>query len=198
MASAISWAPRGSPPAFETYAYNVVLWSCANANLTMAHEIGHNMGLHHDRSNVLPTRVLLRLGLRRAGRGARRHGLRVRRAALPQAADLLHATRQLSRLSLAAGTATEDNARALNDTSLIVANFRQSLCTYALTSTSATAGPAGAVGQCWGRGGFRLRLDDDQRQSIVADGHQRDERYRQRDRDLSRWRRTAARQELER
>ena len=41
-----------STAAFETYAYNVALWNCANANLTMAHEIGHNMGLHHDRLNA--------------------------------------------------------------------------------------------------------------------------------------------------
>ena len=49
-------------------------------------------------------------------------------------------------IATTAGTATEDNARALNGTSTVVANFRQSLCTYVLTPTSATVVAAGGPG----------------------------------------------------
>ncbi|APV50821.1 hypothetical protein BWI17_14660 [Betaproteobacteria bacterium GR16-43] len=33
---------------FQNLAYNVVHWGCAGGNLTMLHELGHNMGLNHD------------------------------------------------------------------------------------------------------------------------------------------------------
>lgn len=36
---------------FAAYAFNVVDRSCALANLSYAHEVGHNQGLHHDPSN---------------------------------------------------------------------------------------------------------------------------------------------------
>ena len=49
-----SWVMRSFEinSSFEPYAFSVVNWTCANANLSMAHEIGHNMGLNHDRPNA--------------------------------------------------------------------------------------------------------------------------------------------------
>ena len=37
---------------FAPYAFNINLWSCSNGNPSMAHEIGHNLGLTHDRPNA--------------------------------------------------------------------------------------------------------------------------------------------------
>jgi Metallo-peptidase family M12B Reprolysin-like/FG-GAP-like repeat len=37
---------------FAPNAFNVTAWNCAGANLSMAHELGHNMGLAHDAANA--------------------------------------------------------------------------------------------------------------------------------------------------
>jgi hypothetical protein len=34
---------------FESFAFAVTARSCVSSNLSMAHEMGHNMGLQHDR-----------------------------------------------------------------------------------------------------------------------------------------------------
>jgi peptidyl-Asp metalloendopeptidase len=39
-------------PEFESSAFSVTYRPCAVGNLTLAHEIGHNMGCHHDRANA--------------------------------------------------------------------------------------------------------------------------------------------------
>ncbi|MEO6457020.1 MAG: M12 family metallo-peptidase [Chloroflexia bacterium] len=39
-------------PAFESSAFSAVFWSCATGNYSFAHELGHNMGSHHDRANA--------------------------------------------------------------------------------------------------------------------------------------------------
>ncbi|MFK7930756.1 MAG: M12 family metallo-peptidase [Myxococcota bacterium] len=40
---------------FAPAAYNVVNQLCAGSNLSFAHEVGHNLGLHHDRDNASGT-----------------------------------------------------------------------------------------------------------------------------------------------
>jgi len=42
----------GYRPASPSYAFNVTLHSCMVGNRTLAHEIGHNQGAHHDRVTV--------------------------------------------------------------------------------------------------------------------------------------------------
>lgn len=37
---------------FQTLAFSVTLRTCASANLTLAHELGHNQGCQHDRDNA--------------------------------------------------------------------------------------------------------------------------------------------------
>ena len=39
-------------PYFESYAFSVVGWRCATGYYSFAHEMGHNMGSHHDRANA--------------------------------------------------------------------------------------------------------------------------------------------------
>ena len=42
---------------FAPWAFNVVDRSCAAGNLSYAHEVGHNEGLHHDPANATPPDV---------------------------------------------------------------------------------------------------------------------------------------------
>jgi len=122
----------GSPSdtSFQSWAFNVNNWECANGNVTLPHEIGHNMGLHHDRANASG------VGARPYGFGYRIPGVARDVMAYPCEFQGLAACPRRTQFSsprftfqgtvLPAGTATEDAARALNDTSLLVANFRLS------------------------------------------------------------------------
>lgn len=39
-------------PAFEAYAFSVVCWYYASSYYVLAHEVGHNLGCHHDAANT--------------------------------------------------------------------------------------------------------------------------------------------------
>lgn len=48
-----AWIMGSGPSvAFETYAFSVVRYDCAVNNYSLAHELGHNFGLQHDRANA--------------------------------------------------------------------------------------------------------------------------------------------------
>ncbi len=134
---------------FASYAFNVVDISCANANLAMAHEIGHNMGLVHDRANSGTSQPAFPYGYGYRVDGV---GRDVMAYACPSGScsrRTIFSTprRNFPLTTTPAGTATEDNARALDGTSLVVANFRQSVgCTYTLSATTFTIGLAGGIG----------------------------------------------------
>ena len=134
---------------FASFAFNVVNWTCANANLSLAHEIGHNMGLEHDRPNAGGTPPSFPYAYGYYKDGVARDVMSYATPCLPTCPRLAIFSTPLFNFpgtSTPAGTATEDNARALNGTSLVVANFRQSTCTYTLSSTSASVGPGGGPG----------------------------------------------------
>ena len=141
--------PSSVNSGFEPYAYNVVLWSCANGNLSMAHEIGHNMGLHHDRANAGGSSPAFDYAYGYAVSGLARDVMAYACASnCPRLAIFSTPLYNFPSTGTLAGTATEDNARALDNTSLVVANFRQA-CSFSLTASSASfaeSGGGGSVG----------------------------------------------------
>ena len=48
----IAWLITAQSNAFEAFAFSVVARICATAIYTFGHEMGHNMGLQHDRANT--------------------------------------------------------------------------------------------------------------------------------------------------
>jgi hypothetical protein len=132
---------------FATNAFNVVDRSCAAGNLTYAHEVGHNMGLHHDPANAgSSASYSYAFGYQDPG-GAFRTVMsyggapRVRHFSNPN----------VSYSGRVTGTSTQNNALALNNTASTVANFRQATvgggsCTYSLGSSSSSVGSGSATG----------------------------------------------------
>jgi hypothetical protein len=132
---------------FATNAFNIVDRSCAAGNLSYAHEVGHNMGLHHDPANAGSTAAYsYAFGYPDPG-GAFRTVMsyggapRVRHFSNPN----------VSYNGRVTGTSTQNNARALNNTASTVANFRQATvgggsCAYSLGTSSSSVGSGSATG----------------------------------------------------
>ncbi|MCH7545162.1 MAG: hypothetical protein IID30_02010 [Planctomycetes bacterium] len=47
-----AWVMRNVSPAFQSSSFNVSRIGCAAGNLTYAHEVGHNLGCHHNREST--------------------------------------------------------------------------------------------------------------------------------------------------
>jgi peptidyl-Asp metalloendopeptidase len=134
----------GSPStSFASYAFNVVDRTCAAGNLTYAHEVGHNQGLHHDPPNASGTpSYSYAYGYQDPG-GAFRTVLsygsatRVKYLSSPGVYYNGRVT----------GTGTQDNARALTNTSSTVAAFRPAAsgCSYSVSPASLSFTDAGGT-----------------------------------------------------
>lgn len=147
-ACGVGYVMNTNSSSFATYAFNVVVATCAGANLTLAHEVGHNMGLQHDFSNAsFPGVANYAYGYAIPG---------VARTVMAYACSPSCAREQVFSTpsatfsgGAAAGVAdSADNARALNLTFGTVAAFRTaaSSCTYSASPTSfAVSAAAGTV-----------------------------------------------------
>lgn len=116
---------------FASNAFSVTRASCAVGNLTFAHELGHNMGSHHDRDNAGNALFPYSYGHRwtTTGGSLRRSvmayapGTRVPHFSNP---DVLNG-------GVPTGIAyphpqSADNALSINNASWTVANFREGIC----------------------------------------------------------------------
>jgi hypothetical protein len=143
-----------SVAAFHHAAFNVNHYSCIYSNLTMAHEIGHNMGLHHDRANASSTPAYpYAYGYRVPGsRTVMAYSCtsnypgfdcNTRRAIFSTPAANFPG---VTPATPAGVFGSENNALALNNTSPVVANFRDSTCSYALSTSASTFSGSGGSG----------------------------------------------------
>jgi hypothetical protein len=147
-ACGLGWlmGPTNVNAGFAPYAFNVVRWDCANSNLSMAHEIGHNMGLQHDPPNAsLAPAFPYAYGYAASGVARDVMAYDFDCSLCPRRPIYSTPLFNFPGTAVPAGTPTQDNARALNGTATAVANFRQSVCTYALSSLSVATGPIGGA-----------------------------------------------------
>jgi hypothetical protein len=142
--------PSSVNTGFETSGYSVSLWYCANAYLATAHEMGHNMGLHHDRPWAVgygdPS---FPYAYGYAVSGVARDIMAYEFSCSPSCPTRTIYSTPLFNFpgtAVKAGTANEDNARALNGTSTAVANFRQLACTFTSPATTASYSSGGGSG----------------------------------------------------
>lgn len=147
----------GSPStSFASYAFNVVDRSCAAGNLSYAHEVGHNQGLHHDPANASGSPAYsYAYGYQDPG-GAFRTVMSYGGA--PRVTQLSNPSVLFS--GRPTGTSTQNNASALNSTKATVAAFRSSstgggeeppaptpTCTFSVSPGSLSFSTSGGVAQ---------------------------------------------------
>ncbi len=128
---------------FASAAFNVVDQACAAGNLSLAHEIGHNEGLHHDPANASGQGAYpYAFGYQDPGglfRTVMSYGMSTR---IPYFSNpnVFYSAKPTGVAN------TQDNARALNNTASTVANFRTAVgptCNYTVTPLSLPLAAAG-------------------------------------------------------
>lgn len=149
-ACGVGYVMTSNSTSFAPYAFNVVIASCAAGNLTLAHEVGHNMGLQHNVEDAGFAGVeSYAYGYRVPGVGRT-----VMAYACPSTGASCARQMVFSSPSVAfpaggglAGTSTADNARALDLTFATVAAFRTAVtsCSFAVSPTSTTVSASGAT-----------------------------------------------------
>lgn len=133
---------------FASSAFNVVDRGCAVSNLSYAHEVGHNQGLHHDPSNAssTPSQTYAYGYQDPSGyfRTVMSYGSSTR---IPYLSSPL-----VTYNTRVTGTSVQDNARALNASAGVVAAFRSvggtttpttPACTYTVSTTSLSYAASG-------------------------------------------------------
>ena len=145
----VGWLMTSNTTGFAGHGFSVVDRYCAASNLSYAHELGHNMGLHHDPANA-------------SGAGAYSYAYGYQepsglfRTVMAYACPSGSCPRlprfsnpSLSYNGKVTGTSNHNNALALNNTASSVANFRQAVsggCSYSLNTASTSVGSGAATG----------------------------------------------------
>lgn len=133
---------------FASAAFNVVDRTCAVGNLSYAHEVGHNQGLHHDPANATSTPSYpYAYGYQHPSglfRTVMSYGGATRIAYMSNPT--------VSYSGAPTGTSSQDNARALNANAATVAAFKSlggdggpvtPTCTYTVSTTSLSFSSSG-------------------------------------------------------
>lgn len=145
---------------FASYAFNIVGASTSCDNSVLAHELGHNMGANHDASTVVST---IAGGFRASGWGLTYDPQNSTKGAFPYSFGYQDPEREFRTImayncqdgfcpvvpyfstpnvtynNQPLGNANADNARAINNMSAVVANFRASRSGSAQTAAAPAA-----------------------------------------------------------
>ncbi|MFN0120483.1 MAG: DUF4185 domain-containing protein, partial [Blastocatellia bacterium] len=147
----IGYLMTQNTPTFAPSAFNVVVRSCFAGNYSFGHELGHNMGLHHDRDNAGGGRGVYPFSYGyRQPEGKFRTVMAYPGCPAPCPRILNFSNPDVSVEQAATGipggiAGEADNARTLNDTRISVAAFRTSKTAPACAYQIATVDPPGSV-----------------------------------------------------
>jgi hypothetical protein len=118
----LAWLMNVNSTAFAPNGFSANHWTCISGNLTLAHEMGHNMSLNHDTA-APPGPFPFSYG-RGYNNGTRRDIMAV--ASLqPRMQNFSNPAVNFVGTAEVSGTADRNAALALNNTRMAVANFRQ-------------------------------------------------------------------------
>jgi peptidyl-Asp metalloendopeptidase len=138
-------------PAFAPYAYSVVKMAGADTNYAFAHELGHNMGCQHDRANVYgsSTQGAYPYSYGYQDPGGAFHTIMAYWFGCPVSCPVIpyFSNPDISYMGKATGVDylapdSADNARTLNNTAPIVANFRNGTPAQSLSVILSSSSPA--------------------------------------------------------
>jgi peptidyl-Asp metalloendopeptidase len=158
----IAYLMAGVSASFESSAFSVTHQSCVSPNYTFAHELGHNMGSNHAPDDPV-------------GTGAFSYSFGYKKTTSPRFRTImayvdncpspcprvLHFSNParnyvISGVGYPTGTASQDNARSINNVRTTVANWRQEVplvavtSLYTVTQPNGTAPQGGKVARLWG------------------------------------------------
>jgi hypothetical protein len=140
-ACGIGYLMTSVSPGFAPNAFTVTAWNCAAGNLSFAHELGHNMGLHHDVANAGgPVVRPYAYGYQDPGFFRTVMAYACASASCPRVQHFSTPARTYGGRPTGVAQASE-NARVLDETAPAVANFRQAAaaCSYTIAPAAAVA-----------------------------------------------------------
>ncbi|MDX2137556.1 MAG: DUF5011 domain-containing protein, partial [Chloroflexota bacterium] len=131
------YSTSGNPLQFANFAYSVVYLGCLPGGLTLAHEVGHIMGLDHDRNNSGPDAPILpyAFGYQHPNGFLRDVMAYSNGCTMPCPAINYFSSGSNRFGQLALGDSTTDGSSALNFTAPYVAQFRGSAPVIVPTAT---------------------------------------------------------------
>lgn len=130
------WGPSSSASAFSPYAFSVVMDDYADANLTFAHELGHNMGCGHARADGGGAAYSYSYGWKFTASGT---AYRTVMAYAPGIRLPYFSNPNVRYLGTATGAADANNAATLNNSRTTMAAIRQAAVPYLEWSVYASA-----------------------------------------------------------
>ncbi|HKR15391.1 MAG TPA: Calx-beta domain-containing protein [Pyrinomonadaceae bacterium] len=148
----VAWVMRNVGPGFSENGFSVTKRSCAVGNLTFAHELGHNEGCEHNPENgALPSEASFPYAFGHYVDGVFRTVMSTSPPCPSGCPRRPHFSNPAVNFSgFPTGIADQrDNHRVINNTALIISQFRDSggvSCSYSLDPTSRNFSATGASG----------------------------------------------------
>jgi hypothetical protein len=136
----LAYLMAGASASFESSAFSITHQSCVSPNYTFAHELGHNMGSNHAPDDPTGTGAFsYSFGYKKTSTPRFRTVMSYADNCTSPCPRVLHFSSPgvnyvISGVGYPSGTASQDNARSINNVRTTVANWRQEVPLISITS----------------------------------------------------------------